>query len=84
MTILNGCRLCYFVKTEHRNEGEVKQKEQTALVQDEQTALLQDEQTALLQDEQRKLTMNVDELKDQVERHSTTLRVHSQIVATQC
>ena len=59
------CYLCCFVETEHRNEGKAKQKEETAL----------------LQDEQRKLAKNVDELKHQLERQTTTLQ--SQIVAVQ-
>ena len=35
-------------------------------------------------EDKRQLAKDVDELKDQAEHHSTTLRIHSQIVATHC
>ena len=41
----------------------------------------QKQENALLQEEQRKLAKNVNELKDQLMHHATTL--HSQIVAVQ-
>ena len=65
LAVLVGCHLFCFVETDQRNQDKAKQKEETAL----------------LQEEQRKLAKNVDELKDQLERQTTTL--HSQVVAAQ-